>query len=165
MATKARSFLFVFASALIYLGCEQPSSPVGMVKNGLLPGYTAMTVGTAFDQTFQNGKWTSFQNDEGTLVEFTGTVKGSALDKAQFNIYPLIENSAEYQKCAAKSQNFKPCVENVTNHLVVPVRFQFLVNLDRRTFDLRFVDLKPFTKYQPNNELNSRDAALAFVYR
>jgi len=165
MARKVFSLICVTAG-LVYVGCYRQPSAIDIVKNGLLPGYTAVTVGTAFDRTFQNGNWSTFQTNEGqTMVEFTGTVKGSALDKAQFNIYPLIEHSQDYLKCAARTENFKPCVESVTNHLNVPVDFQFSVNLERRAFDLRFVDLKPFSKYQPDNQLNSQDAVLAFVYR
>ena len=166
MAIKVFSLLSVFASALAWVGCERLPSPIDIVKSGSLPGYSAITVNTAFDHAFQKGKWTSFQTNEGqTMVEFTGTVKGNALDKAQFNVYPLIENSAEYKQCAARNRNLKPCVENVIEHLAVPVKFQFSVNVDRRTFNLSFVDLQPFAKYQPDNELGNRDAVLAFVYQ
>ncbi len=53
-----------------------PTNPeIELVKNGVLPEYNSTTVGKAFEGTFQNPKWSSFETPKGaTIVEFDGTV-------------------------------------------------------------------------------------------
>src|SRR5260221_13129162 len=59
------------------------SPEVGTVKSGVLARYNSTTVGKAFEGTFQNPKWSSFESPKGaTIVEFNGTVRADALEKA-----------------------------------------------------------------------------------
>jgi len=56
-------------------------SPVSTVRNGVLDDYNGATVGKAFEATFQNPKWRSFETPKGeTVVEFTGTYSISKVD-------------------------------------------------------------------------------------
>jgi hypothetical protein len=70
---------------LVCAGCGSSpltSSPIGVVKNGVLTGYESTTVGKAFEGTFQNAKWTTFETPKGaTVVEFNGTLKPKASSK------------------------------------------------------------------------------------
>jgi hypothetical protein len=53
---------------------------IAVVKNGILTDYNTTTVGKAFEGTFQNPHWTSFETPKGAMVvEFTGTVSPNAL--------------------------------------------------------------------------------------
>jgi len=49
---------------------------IDVVRDGVLTGYNSTTVGKAFEGTFQNAKWSSFETAKGaTIVEFKGTMK------------------------------------------------------------------------------------------
>jgi hypothetical protein len=51
-------------------------SAVNTVRNGVLKDYNTATVGKAFEGTFQDAKWRSFETPKGqTIVEFKGTMK------------------------------------------------------------------------------------------
>jgi hypothetical protein len=56
---------------------------VEVVRSGVLGRYDSTTVGKAFEGTFQNAKWSSFETPKGaTVVQFDGTVTADALKKA-----------------------------------------------------------------------------------
>jgi hypothetical protein len=56
---------------------------VEIVRNGVLALYDSTTVGKAFEGTFQNAKWSSFETPKGAVVvQFDGTVTSSALKQA-----------------------------------------------------------------------------------
>ena len=70
------STLFISLTILICAGCAFTSSDVAVVRNGSLSDYPSTTVGKAFEGTFQNAKWTSFETAKGrTVVQFDGTIK------------------------------------------------------------------------------------------
>src|SRR5260221_378331 len=59
------------------------TSAVTVVKNGILADHDSTTVGKAFDGTFQNAKWSSFETPKGeVVVEFEGTIKYKVLSDA-----------------------------------------------------------------------------------
>ncbi|TVM31605.1 hypothetical protein [Oceanidesulfovibrio marinus] len=58
---------------------------VEVVKNGMLNGYESTTVGKAFNASFDNPMWESFETDKGQrVVEFTGLVSNE-LHQAHMN--------------------------------------------------------------------------------
>ena len=116
-----------------------------MVKNGVLADFNTTTVGKALEGTFQNPKWTSFQTAKGaTVVQFDGTVTVDALDAAHF-AWRLSNITL-----SEKGPPYPP----------LPVRFQFLISADKKTFEIGFVDGQPF-----GYEAFVESAILDFVYR
>lgn len=56
------------------------TSAVETVRGGVLTNYDSTTVGKAFEGTFQNAKWSSFDTPKGqTIVQFDGTVLAGLL--------------------------------------------------------------------------------------
>ncbi len=61
---------------------------VEVVRNGVLTGYNSTTVGKAFEGTFQNAKWSSFETPKGaTVVQFDGTVSPEGLRVSRSKFY------------------------------------------------------------------------------
>jgi len=59
-------------------------SIIAVVKNGVLAEYNTTTVGKAFEGTFQNAKWSSFETAKGeVVVEFNGTGASDAFRQAR----------------------------------------------------------------------------------
>jgi len=57
-------------------------SDVNIVRNGVLKAFNTTTVGKAFEGTFQNPKWTSFETPKKeVVVEFNGTITAAAAQK------------------------------------------------------------------------------------
>jgi hypothetical protein len=55
------------------------SAVIAVVKNGVLTDHNTTTVGNAFEGTFQNPKWTSFETPKKeVVVEFNGTITVAA---------------------------------------------------------------------------------------
>lgn len=60
-------------------------SAVQTVRNGVLENYNTTTVGKAFEGTFKNAKWSSFDTPKGaTVVQFDGTIKAIKLTERGF---------------------------------------------------------------------------------
>jgi hypothetical protein len=58
------------------------NAEVDSVRNSALSGYTATTVGKAFEGTFSKAHWSSLVTRKGvTVVEFDGTISGADLKK------------------------------------------------------------------------------------
>jgi len=77
----------VIAFASQWRGIESKFPPipsmdaVNVVRDGVLEQYNTTTVGKAFEATFQNVNWQSFETPKGeTVVEFSGTYSGSRID-------------------------------------------------------------------------------------
>ena len=66
---------------------------VEVVRSGVLARYDSTTVGKAFEGTFQNPTWTSFETPKGaTIVQFNGTVTEAALESASLSDPGLLQN-------------------------------------------------------------------------
>ncbi len=177
---------------------------VELVKNGVLEGHNSTTVGKAFEGTFQNAKWSSFETPKGaTVVQFDGTATADALKSSGFVWYAYYDASATEKACIEslgvaaalkehrdafseylRKQGLYPdaatraatqphmdeerqaidllqkkvtdCVES-TPIPPLPVRFQFLISADKKTFQISYVDEKVF-----GNKESSE--ALDFIY-
>src|SRR5205823_6310680 len=63
------------------------SGPVELVRAGSLPGFPSSTVGKAFEDRFQNVRWSSFETPNGTtIVDFSGVVRSDVLSNAGLNV-------------------------------------------------------------------------------
>jgi hypothetical protein len=84
--------LVLLGSAALYFrsgsevkGIWATGSDVNIVRDGVLKAYNTTTVGKAFEGTFQNAKWTSFETPKKeVVVEFNGTITPKALETAGF---------------------------------------------------------------------------------
>ena len=88
--------------ATICLSCGSLTSPVEVVRNGVLEGYPSTTVGRAFEATFQNAKWTTIDTAKGqTIVQFDGTVETRKFGKLTTGEELLYAESSMKSKCMA----------------------------------------------------------------
>jgi len=183
---------------------KQSDPAVELVRGGSLPGFTAMTVGKAFEDRFEKARWNSFQTPNGaTMVDFSGVVRSDALSAAGLNVAgenPIIVRSncigtlglkakmeeeaqsaqaseraasqatgkedlaevkvrqkqkeAEKGLSDANEAKIEACIESVA----VPVKFQFKVAADKKTFELVYIDHMPFGETAPGR-------VLTFVYQ
>jgi hypothetical protein len=167
-------FALAFATIgfLSSVGCQSsqisnPGSPekavshaetkaIDLVKNGILKidkddgtfkSYDSTTVGKAFDGTFQDGKWTSFETDKGaTVVEFNGTIKQAVLRGAGF--HPIDR----------RSDVSSPEEDNLV------IKFQFKVSVDQTRFELSAMDWNPWITLGSTGMVHDEDAVLSFIY-
>ena len=65
-------------------GCDGSTS---QVKNGILSQHPDVTVGAAFDSSFDNSKWSTITDKGRKIVRFTGKIKQSAHDAAAKSAY------------------------------------------------------------------------------
>lgn len=102
------------------------TSAVDIVKTGMLPGYSSITIGEALGGKFKTGKWTSFETPKGQLiVEFGGNATYKEMHDAGFQPSSTIRN---------------PPDEQLRNKVAVPVSFQFVFSDDRKGFSLAAID-------------------------
>ena len=88
--------------------------PTETVKNGVLANYNSTTVGKAFEGTFQEPKWTTFETSKGqTVVEFNG-------------LFSCSNDPVE--------------AENGCRDKLIPIKFQFLLSADKQSFQVASVD-------------------------
>lgn len=134
-------------------------SPVDIVRGGVLDKYNTTTVGKAFEGTFQNAKWTSFETPKGeVVVQFDGSVKSDKVSVTPLGFQKLLDATG------CKVDNiFNPttnqtiainCIE--VKAVAVPVKFQFTLSIDRKTFKVTYVD---------DIFENNQEQALAFIYQ
>lgn len=125
------------------------------VKGGVLANYDSTTVGKAFNGTFQNAKWSKLETPKGqTVVQFDGTTT----EKAVHPEWGVIVSADEVQKAGCGTVQGTQLTNEIIQcmkALPVPVKFQFLLSADKKTFTLSYSD--PFFK--------GADKALAFVYQ
>lgn len=101
MTFKVLAISFIALGFVICVGCGKTSaasnansattpethqssniSEIETVRNGVLVNENTTTVGKAFEGTFQNSKWTTFDTPKGkTVVQFNGTVQSGLLEK------------------------------------------------------------------------------------
>jgi hypothetical protein len=75
------------------------SSVISIVRNGVLKDYNMATVGRAFEGTFQNARWSSFETQKGvTVVQFDGTIPFDRLYENEEDAVALAEKR---DKCVA----------------------------------------------------------------
>jgi hypothetical protein len=102
--------------ALAMFGSHLASSPVSVVRDGVLDSPNSATVGRAFEATFRNTKWTSFEGDKKeTVVEFTGNTTVDALLKAHF--YPDEGALDDLRPGCLKSLGIESEMDAVNKHL------------------------------------------------
>ena len=135
------------------------TTAINVVKNGILKidkgggtfkTYDSTTVGKAFDGTFQDSKWTSFETDKGaTVVEFNGSIKQAVLRDVGF--YPI---------------DRRPVAQlTAEDKLVIPATFQFKLSVDQTKFELSAMDWNPWLKDAVGTAmLKDEDAVLSFIY-
>ena len=153
----------------------------------VLTNYNTTTVGKAFEGTFQDAKWSSFDTPKGeTVVQFDGTVQFGLLGKMTadklaayanltetFHGFTLLDNTTNTRKndCIASlgvADALKKDTGNgaavgafgkiadCMNNAVIPVKFQFVLSADNKTFKLHYVD---------DAFGNDLDRALPFIYK
>jgi hypothetical protein len=145
-------------TALVGCGIHE-SDDLNTVRDGVLNGFNTTTVGKAFDATFPDGKWTSLVSPKGvSVVEFSGTVTADALDAGGFLGYLNRDTRQLWAHIREK------CLEGIQTPCRLPVKFQFLIAADKKSFEVGYIDTRSFL---------GRDVAipadphrvLAFVYR
>jgi hypothetical protein len=121
------------------------SPELELVRNGVFEEHNTTTVGKAFEGTFQDAKWSTFETPKGAIVvQFDGTVTAEVLKAAGFIWYAYHEPSATEKACIESSFGIiADCVE-AASLPPVPVRFQFLISADKKTFKIGYVDQKVF---------------------
>jgi len=88
------------------------SSVISIVRNGVLKDYNMATVGRAFEGTFQNARWSSFETQKGvTVVQFDGTIPFDRLYENEEDAVALAEKR---DKCVA-SLGFAKTLEEYEN--------------------------------------------------
>lgn len=146
------------------------AAAIEVVRGGLLAGYNSTTVGKAFEGTFRNPKWTSFATPKGaTVVEFNGAIALGALHAALF--YPPVseEQYATCKQSGVEDRNhddYRACVDALT----YPVKFQFTMATDNRTFEIGYMSPEPFqhtTVTGPSSVGSDADieTTLNFIYK
>jgi len=146
MSYKHYTLALILIGSFFFFGCGKPESSahtsdntdatpaatassreaVDVVRNGVLGGYESTTVGKAFEGTFQDAKWTSFETAKGvTIVQFDGTILESTINKAGFDPY------AGYKVPDQKLSR-------------LAVRFQFTLSLDKKNFKFSYFNDRIF---------------------
>jgi hypothetical protein len=152
------SWLLLLAAASLSCGLWIPNSAIQVVRNGVLGKYNEVTVGKAFEGTFQNAKWSSFVSPRGvTVVQFDGTILWGRRPDGHRAVEDLAP--AEILRNCVSPPDFEQLdpVDRMADCAIdtpVPVRFQFLVSVDRKTFRIGYVD----------DHFGTVERALAFVY-
>jgi hypothetical protein len=132
------------------------------VRNGVLDKYNTTTVGKAFEGTFQDARWTSFVSPKGvTVVQFDGTIlwdRRPDAHKAVGDLVPaeILRNCVSSLDSPGTWAEFDPVIRMADCAIdrPMPVRFQFLVSADRKTFEIGYVD----------EHFGTVERALAFIY-
>ena len=132
---------------------EKPAAHRGpeveIVRNGVLTGFDSTTVGKAFEGTFQNATWSSFETPKGaTVVQFDGTVNRAVLNDLT-RVDQFLRPEAflrdrcidflgldQQQKTESDEAKIRSCVETRP----LPVRFQFLLSADKTSFQISHLD-------------------------
>jgi hypothetical protein len=167
------------ALVLALTGCSSLSSavdPVSTVTHGMLaPPLNTTTVGKAFEGTFKQPAWKSFATPKGTtVVEFNGSVSIAALHSAgldfpargEYNrlysnlVLKTCSQAAQFSEAARQSPTWwvSDNVQTALASCLVPVRFQFTLSADDKTFTLTYIDEDVFGSVDPAK-------VLAFIYR
>lgn len=144
---------------------------VEVVRNGVLAGYDSTTVGKAFEGTFQNAKWSSFETPKGaTVVEFDGTILYKVVTDAGFHPYKRAAETdfrdAYLSACKQKAGD-EDAVESCLEGTQLPVTFQFLLTADKQNFSIAYVDPNPFSpEDNPSSMIRfNLSKVMAFIYR
>lgn len=124
-ATGLLSILLIFLST----NCSiKPTDYVEIVRGGTMNEYPSTTIGQAFDASFDNPKWEAIITQKGQkLVQFTGTVSEGTHRMASMILFeryghkPTKKDWQETEKYWATGS---------------PVRFQWLISVDDRSFQL-----------------------------
>jgi len=139
---------------------QSKNSVIETVRGGVFNDYNTTTVGKAFEGTFQDAKWSSFETPKGeTVVQFDGTNKGvppvgRASEGQPFNSKTAVSIAS---KCVADHPKYTAAdVDNCISNTVIPVQFQFTLSADQKQFRLSYVDDAFF---------NNQKYALPFIYK
>jgi len=163
-----------------------PNFGVETVKNSRLPGYSAKTVGEAFEGRFEGPRWESVVTPQGQkAVSFHGRVKYTVLKQAGFYIgtWNGVQQGIDNEKligdhkrrCVAAAGKtltpmfdeaiIEPCMAKAYQELVVPVSFQFMMASDQKTVEMTIPD-PVFQRFDADHRLRAyRSATLAFIYQ
>ena len=152
-------------------------SPVERVRSGTLPEFREITVGKAFERTFQSPEWkaeVNFQREK--VVTFHGTATYAALMEAGFyigtwngvsqGIDAARQVSEHRQRCAVESGEARiaSCMEKAYQAIVIPVAFEFTPVADNGV-EMTMAD-SLFQTFDRDHRLKKdRKATLAFIYR
>jgi hypothetical protein len=154
------TLLALLLAALVGCGSSggvEASDDISTVKNGVLADFNTTTVGKAFDGTFQDGKWTSFRTQKGvSVVQFTGIITADAVAAGGF-----VVNDPEGKGLWIHVR--EKCLDGVVAPCRLPVKFQFFMSADKKTFEVGYVDTQAFMKDLALTASPKR--VLEFVYR
>jgi hypothetical protein len=140
---------------------------VEVVRNGMLSRYNSTTVGKAFEGTFQNPTWTSFETPKGaTVVEFDGAISYGELNRGHFQPYI---GKVQKEAChRSEGSDFDDAFMKCVAALTLPVKFQFALSADKKSFEIGYMSLEPFRLGADQfNDTWHQDpmSVLAFIYR
>lgn len=127
---------------------------IATVKNGvLLEPYNTTTIGKAFEATFSNPKWSTFESAKGQrVVEFEGQLKPEAYKETFDHIKKCID-SAEVINCSALFGGWAGTADFRHTHTdteievaASTVTFQFVFDAtDASSFCLSYIDPDPWS--------------------
>jgi len=204
MTLPLKSFSILVALAIGICGCnrspavttaaalptgkpaERAKTDLELVREGTLPEYTGVTIGTAFERTFADPEWKAAVNIQGDkVVRFYGTVKYAALREAGFYVgtWNGVAQGIEAEKQIAIQRHrcfaeagltesptsddaaVEPCMNAVYQSMTIPVSFEFSLSPDKKSTEMTVPD-PVFQKFDSDHRLKKqRVATLAFIYR
>ena len=158
----------------------QVISPVDRVRNGTLVEYGNVTVGKAFEKTFQAPEWKVGVSLEGNpVVTFHGTASYASLKNAGFYIGTwngVIQGIEAARQVAESAQRcgvdpaqmdespVPPCLAKSYDAIVIPVTFEFVPG-PANSVEMTSADAVFQTFDRDHRLRRNRPATLAFVYR
>jgi len=127
-----RSCCLMMVFGFILSGC---SSDVSLVKNGTMNGFEKITIGKAFEASFDDPKWETFEGKKGErVVQFTGTISKDLHDAAMRGLTAreVLSIGVPPILLLASSKDKYELDWKVGD----PAKVQWLINADGKTFQL-----------------------------
>jgi hypothetical protein len=144
-----------------------PSAPqddkhVATVRSGILAApYNTTTIGKAFEATFADPRWRSFETAKGQrIVEFTGRLKPEMYKEDYLDHLDF---------CASQPPSLASCGPEYKDEIAIStVKLQFDLTADGSSFSVGYIDQKPwfFTSLfnHGSGQINPEEV-LAYIYK
>lgn len=185
---RKRTLFALLLALFVLAGCT--GGDVSLVQDGTMNGYESTTIGKAFEASFDSPKWEAFETDKGQrVVEFTGKVTKAMHDRCRQEILDAYEQpqTQPYMVHSARTmlgeENFEKLISSYADQgydnperaavahahegwnvwkVGTPVRFQWTVNTDGKTFRLTYLESEAW-KTGNNTALDLKDI-LNYIY-
>jgi hypothetical protein len=148
---KGISIIAVFF-LLSLSGCSN-ANDIDSVKDATMDGYQTLTIGNAFEGSFDNPTWTKGQTDKGqNIVEFAGTISQKTHDAAVLQIKTNVSQEQILEDALSKGKtdflrNLPNTLEGIAaaidDYLDIemwpmgtPVTAQWAIAVDGKSFEL-----------------------------